>query len=146
MAFLSNEARKLAENIMSLGGIVSKLFAFFISRFPRSFLITVSLTVLKENLSLSEISDPLTTCLFLECLNDFYKNYCVVFKIYAKSFLFSTTAFFNNIYIVTVKQFSQLFFVGDNFVFVNTCYAVISYEIFIYKKRLDEFPKALNGC
>ena len=48
---------------MSLGGIVSMSLTFFISRFLR-FLISVSLTVLKENLSLRETSDPLTTCLF----------------------------------------------------------------------------------
>ena len=52
--------------------------------------------------------------------------YTGVFKIYAKGFWFSTTAFFNNIYIA-IKQFCQLInsFVVDNFVFVNSCSVVL---------------------
>ena len=62
MAFVSNGVKKLTENFMSLGGIVSIPLAFFISGFLRRFLISVSLTALKENLPLL---DPLTTCLIL---------------------------------------------------------------------------------
>ena len=63
IAFVSNGFKKSAESFTSLGGIVSMPLVFFISRFFRRSLISLSLTVLKENLSLSEISDPLTTCL-----------------------------------------------------------------------------------
>ena len=69
-----------------------------------------------------------------------------VLKIYAEGFWFSATALFNNIYILTITQFSQFFFIKDNFVFANKCYIVISYETFICKKRLNELPKALIGC
>ena len=62
MASVSNWVKKSAESFMSLGGLTSVPFTIFISRFLR-FLISVSLTVLKENLSLSETLDPLTTCL-----------------------------------------------------------------------------------
>ena len=62
MAFVSNGVKKSAESFTSLGVIVSMPLAFFISRFFRS-LISLSLTVLKENLSLPETLDPLTTCL-----------------------------------------------------------------------------------
>ena len=63
MAFVSNGAKKSAESFTSLGGIVSMPLAFFISRFFRRSLISLSLIVLKENLSLSETLDPLTICL-----------------------------------------------------------------------------------
>ena len=63
MAFVSNEVKKSAESFTSLRGIVSMPLAFFISRFFRWSLISLSLTILKENPSLSETSDPLTTCL-----------------------------------------------------------------------------------
>ena len=63
ITFVSNGVKKSAESFTSLGGIVSMSLAFFISRFLRRSLISVSLTVLKENLSLSETSDPLTTFL-----------------------------------------------------------------------------------
>ena len=63
MAFVSNGIKKSAESFTSLGGIVSMPLSFFISRFFRRSLISLSLTVLKENLSLSETLDPLTTCL-----------------------------------------------------------------------------------
>ena len=53
MAFVSND----------LKGIVSNQHAFLVSSFLGRFLISLSLTVLKENLSLSETLDPLTTCL-----------------------------------------------------------------------------------
>ena len=54
MAYVSNEVKKLAESFKGLGGVVSMSIVFFIFRFLRKFLISVSLTVLKENLSLSE--------------------------------------------------------------------------------------------
>ena len=53
MAFVSNGVKKSAESFTSLGGIVSMPLAFFISRFFRRSLISLSLIVLKENLSLS---------------------------------------------------------------------------------------------
>ena len=54
--------------------------------------------------------------------------------------------FFCNIYIITIKQFSQLFFIDHNFVFVNKYYVAISYETLICKKMLDELRKALTDC
>ena len=65
MAFVSNEVKKLAESLKNLGGIESMLLAFFVPRFFRRSLISISLTVLEENLSLSGTADPLTTCLSL---------------------------------------------------------------------------------
>ena len=56
MVFVSTGVKKSAENFTSLGGVVSMPLAFFISRFLRRFLISVSLTVLKETYSLSEAS------------------------------------------------------------------------------------------
>ena len=53
---------------------------------------------------------------------------------------------FNNIYIMTMKQLSQLIFNRDNFVFLNKCDIVISYETLISKKHSDKLPKALAGC
>ena len=44
-----------------------------------------------------------------------------VFKICAKGFWFSAAALFNNIYVITIKQFSQLFFMGENFVLMSKC-------------------------
>ena len=69
MAFVSNGVKKSAKSFMSLGGIVSKSFMslggivsmpldFFLPRFLR-FSISFTLTVLEENLSLSETLDPL---------------------------------------------------------------------------------------
>ena len=65
MAFVSNG--KSRENVMSLGGIVSISFAFFVYRLLR-FLICqfhhrnmVSLTIWKKNISLLQTSDPLIT-------------------------------------------------------------------------------------
>ena len=62
MPFESNGVKILVENFMGLGGIVSMPLAFFMSRFLR-FLISVSLTVLKENLirNIGPIDNPLTT-------------------------------------------------------------------------------------
>ena len=65
MAFVSNGALKSAESSTSLGGILSLPLTFFIPRFFRRSLISLSLAVLKENLSPSEASDPLTTSLIL---------------------------------------------------------------------------------
>ena len=50
MAFVSNGVKNLAECLMNLGGIVSMPLVPFISTFLRRFLISVSLTVLNENL------------------------------------------------------------------------------------------------
>ena len=44
-----------------------------------------------------------------------------VFKVCAKGFWFSATALVNNIYVITIKQFSQLFFMGENFVLMSKC-------------------------
>ena len=74
MAFVSNGVKKIAESFTSLGGIVSLPLAFFIPRFFRWALISLALIVLKENLSLSETSDPLTTCLIFLMLEDICKN------------------------------------------------------------------------
>ena len=65
MAFMSNIVKI---GFMSLTGIISMPLTFFISRIFRTSLISISLTVLKENLSLSETLDSLTT-IFL-----FYKQ------------------------------------------------------------------------
>ena len=72
MTFVSNGVKKLVESFTSLG-IVSMPLAFYITTFFRP-LISVSLTVLKENLSLSETSDPLTTCLIFIMLLYFFLN------------------------------------------------------------------------
>ena len=69
-----------------------------------------------------------------------------IYKIYVKGFCFNGTAFFNNIYIITIKQFSQLLFIGCNFVFVNKCFIIITYDTFTCRKRLDEDPKVSIGC
>ena len=82
--------------------------------------------------------------IFVRIDNISNRLYAGVFKIYVKSF--SVTALFNNIYVLPTKQFSQLFFIGDNFVLMNKCYIVISCETFICKKRLHELPKTLIGC
>ena len=84
--------------------------------------------------------------IFLRIDNISSELHAGVFKIYAKCFWFSTTAFFCNIYMITIKQFSPLFFIDPNFIFVNKCYAAISYETLICNKMLDELRKALNGC
>ena len=55
MAFVSNRIKKSTESIMSLGSIVIMSIAFFISKFLRRFLVTVSQNFLKENLSLRNI-------------------------------------------------------------------------------------------
>ena len=34
--------------------------------------------------------------------------YAVVFKIYVRGFWFIVTAFFNNIYVITIKQFRKM--------------------------------------
>ena len=70
MTFVSNGVKKSVENFTGLG-IVSMPLAFYITTFFRP-LISVSLTVLKENLSLSETSDPLTTCLIFIMLLYFF--------------------------------------------------------------------------
>ena len=62
---------------------------------------------------------------FLRIDNISDRLYAGIFKILAKSFWFSATALFNNIYVITIKQFSLLFLIGDNFVFMNKCYIVI---------------------
>ena len=72
--------------------------------------------------------------------------YAGVFKICAKGFWFSSSAFFNNIYVITSKKFSQLFFIGDNFVFMNKCLSLFPMKPYICKKRLCELPEALIGC
>ena len=84
--------------------------------------------------------------IFVRIDNISNRLYAGVFKICAKGFWFSVTALFNNIYVITIKQFSKLFFIGDNFVFMNKCYIVISYETFTCKKWLHELPKTLIGC
>ena len=71
--------------------------------------------------------------------------YGSVFKICAKGFWFRATALFNNIYVINIKQFSQLLSIGDNFVFMSKCYIVISNKIFICKERLHELSKTLTG-
>ena len=65
MAFVSNGVKNSAEGFTILRGIVSMSLTFFISRFFIRSLISLSLTVLKENLSLSETSNLLNTCLIL---------------------------------------------------------------------------------
>ena len=84
--------------------------------------------------------------IFVRIGNISNRLYAGVFKICPKGFWFSATALFNSIYVVTIKQFSQLFFVGDNSVFRNKFYIVISNETFICKKRLHELPKNLICC
>ena len=54
-------------------------------------------------------------------------------------------SFSDNIYLITIKEFSQLFFIGNNFVFVIKWHIVVTYETFICKKQLDEIPKARIG-
>ena len=71
MAFVSDGVKKSAERFTSLGGIVSMPLSFFISRFFRMSLTSLSLAVLKENLSLSETLNPLTTCLIFKMLGWF---------------------------------------------------------------------------
>ena len=71
--------------------------------------------------------------------------YAGVFRIFTKGFWFNAAAFCNKIFLITIKQFSQLFLIGDNCVFMNKCYIIISYETFIRKKRFLELPKALIG-
>ena len=84
--------------------------------------------------------------IFVRIDNISNRLYAGVFKICTKGFWFSATALLNNIYVITIKQFSQFFFIGDNFVFTNKCcYIVISYETFIRKKQLHELPKTLIG-
>ena len=68
MAFVSNGVKTSAESFTSLGGIVSISLRIFKSRFFRRSLISVSLIVLKQNLSLSEATDPFTTCLIFVML------------------------------------------------------------------------------
>ena len=63
--------------------------------------------------------------------NSSNRLYAGGFKIYAKGFWFSATALFSNIYETTIKQFSQFLFIGDNFVFMNKCCIVFSYETVI---------------
>ena len=65
MAFTKNEVKKLDESFMSLGGIVSMPLALFITKVFTRFSISVLLPVSKEILSVSETSDPFTTCLIL---------------------------------------------------------------------------------
>ena len=70
-------------------------------------------------------------------------QYAGIFEIYVEAFWFSTIAFSKNSYVIIIKQLCQLFYIGNNFVFVIKCYIVISYETFICKKRLDKLPKVL---
>ena len=64
------------------------------------------------------------------------------FKTYMKISWFRTTASLNSIYIIAIKQFSQLLFIGDDFIFVSRCYIIITYETLICKKHLDEIEKS----
>ena len=84
--------------------------------------------------------------IFVRIDNISNRLYASVFKIFAKGFWSGATALFNNIYVVTIKQFNPLFFIGGNFVFMCNCYIVISNETFICKKRLHELPETLIGC
>ena len=79
--------------------------------------------------------------IFVRIDNISNRLYAGVFKIYAKSF--SVTAPFNNIYVITIKQFSQLFFIGDNFVLMNKCYIVISCETLFVRNGFMNFQKLL---
>ena len=56
--------------------------------------------------------------IFVRIDNISNRLYAGIFKICAKGFWFSATALLNNIYVI-IKQFSQFFFIGDNFVFTN---------------------------
>ena len=64
--------------------------------------------------------------IFVRIDNISNRMYTGVFKICAKGFWFSATALFNNIYVITIKQSSQFFFIGDNSVFMSNCLSVIS--------------------
>ena len=107
---------------MSLGSIVSMSLAYFISRSLRRFLISDSMTVLKENMSLLEILLPLSTCLifimlwkiFVSIDNISNRLYPGIFKIYAKGFWFSVTTFFSNLYISVRSSFPMKFFFVRN--------------------------------
>ena len=63
-------------------------------------------------------------------------------KTYMKISWFRTTASLNSIYIIAIKQFRQLLFIGDDFIFVSSCYISITYETLICKKHLDEIEKS----
>ena len=79
--------------------------------------------------------------IFVRIDNISNRRYTGVFKICAKGF--SVTALFNNIYVITIKQFSQLFFIGDNFVLMNKCYIVISCETLLVRNGFMNFQKLL---
>ena len=75
-----------------------------------------------------------------------YRLYAGVFKICAKGFWFSATALFNNwtiFFFSTIKQFSRLFFIEDNFGFMNKCDIVISYETLFVRNGFMNFRKLL---
>ena len=152
IAFVSNGVKKSAENFTSWRGIVwmppffyiliFQVFNFiFIDRFEwKSFSI--------RNIESIDYSFNFNNAWMIFVGIDNISNimYAGGSKICAKGFWFSSTAFFNNIYVITSKKFCQLFFIGDNFVFMNKCLSLFPMKPFICKKRLCELPEALIGC
>ena len=83
--------------------------------------------------------------IFVRIDNVSNRLYAGVFKIYTKCFWFDTTAFCNNIYMISTKEFSQFSFIRYIF-FVNKYCIIITYDTFTCNKQLDEIPKAFIGC
>ena len=108
---------KLSESFMSLEVAVPMPLAFFIYRFLKRFFNFSFIDSFEgKSFTIRNIGSN-------DYLLNFYNAWMIsvridnitnwldtgIFKIYDKGFWFSTTAFFNNSYVITIKQFCQFF-------------------------------------
>ena len=139
MTLVSNGVKKLTESFTSVGGIISMpLFNFtFIYRFGgKSFTI--------RNIGSIDYLFDFNNAwmIFVRTDNISSRLYAGVFKICAKGFWFSATAISNSIYVTTIKQFSQLFFNGNDFIFMNNCYVVFPMKPLFIRNSFMNFKSS----